>query len=289
MQRHRHEQVEVDLAPVVGDELPADTVDLADAELGHELDLLLAEQIGQVLGSDRLREAAVERRCEHDFAACADSALAQVPVGEEGELDRRYRALDRHVGDVHDEPAAVEARQRPLERRGSRQVVEGEDALVPARPGHAFGLLGLEPDAARNDEDVVRECGAVVEQYLVAVDRDGLDLVLVEDDPVTQLALTRSHDRLDLRQSERHEEQARLVDVPVVAVDDVDLCLVRVEAVVQPVGGDRATRPAAEDHDLFRCHSVPPWSSTPSPLRRGQQSVPARNGVRTTTQLSSCP
>ena len=102
---------------VVGDELAADAVDLAGAELGHELDLLLGEQVGEVLGGDRLGEAAVERRREHELGARADAALAQVPVGEEGELDRRDRALDRHVGDVHDEPAAVEALERAARAR----------------------------------------------------------------------------------------------------------------------------------------------------------------------------
>ena len=184
VQRDGDEQVEVELAAVVGDELAADAVDLAGAELGHELDLLLAEQVGQVLGGDRLGEAAVERRREHELAACADSALAQVPVGEEGELDRRDRALDRHVGDVHDQPAAVEALERALQRRGARQVVEGEDALVPAGAGHALGLLRLKPHAAGDDEHVVGEHGAVVEQHLVALDPDLVDLVLVEDDAV---------------------------------------------------------------------------------------------------------
>ena len=44
MQRDGDEQVEVELAPVVGAERAADAVDLAGVELGHELDLLLGEQ-----------------------------------------------------------------------------------------------------------------------------------------------------------------------------------------------------------------------------------------------------
>ena len=65
-----------------------------------------------MLGGDRLREGAVERRRVDELGAVADAALAQVPVGEEGELERRDRALDRHVDEVHDEPAAVEALER---------------------------------------------------------------------------------------------------------------------------------------------------------------------------------
>ena len=70
------------------------------------------------------------------------------------------------------------------ERRGPRQVVEGEDALVPAGTGHAFGLLRLQAHAARDDEHVVRQHSPVVEQHLVALDPDLFDLVLVEDDAV---------------------------------------------------------------------------------------------------------
>ena len=116
VKRDGHEQIEGDLAAVVGDEPAADSVDLAGVELGHELDLLLAEQMGEVLGGDRLGEAAIERGREHELGVRADAALAQVPVGEEGELDRRDRALDRHVGDVHDQPAALEPLERAVEQ-----------------------------------------------------------------------------------------------------------------------------------------------------------------------------
>ena len=47
-----------------------------------------------------------------ELDAVADAALAQVPVGEERELERRDRALDRHVDEVDDQPAAVEALER---------------------------------------------------------------------------------------------------------------------------------------------------------------------------------
>ena len=184
MQRDGDEQVERDLALVVGDQLPADTVDLAGAELGHQLDLLLSQQVGELLGGDRLGEAAIERRRKHDLAARTDSALAQVPVGEKRELDRCDRALDRHVRDVDDQPAALEALKRTRERRRPGQVVEGEDTLVPARAGHAVRLLGQQPDAARHDEHVVRQHGAVSERHLVTLDRGRLDLTLVEDDAV---------------------------------------------------------------------------------------------------------
>ena len=47
---------------------------------------------------------------------------------------------------------------------------------------------------------------------------------------------------------EGDEEQARLVDVAIVLVDDGDLCLgLGIEA-PQPIGGQRSTRSAAQDH-----------------------------------------
>ena len=112
------------------------------------------------------------------------------------------------------------------------------------------------------DERVVRKHRAVVEQQLVALDPDFLDLVLVEDDAVAQLSAARPRDLLDLRQPEGDEQQARLVDVPVVAVDDVDLGLVGVEAAPQPVGGHRPAGAAAENHDPFPRHlRSPPWDA----------------------------
>ena len=194
MQRHGHEQVEVELAAVVGDQLAAIRVDLAGVELGDELDRLLVEQAGQVLGRDRLREGRVERGGEDEVDAVPDPALAEVPVGEERELERRDRALDRQVDEVDDEATAVEALERRRERRGALRCVEGEGALVPAGAGEALRLLGLQTRARGDDEHVVGEDGAVVEQELVALDPDRVDLSLVEDDPVVQLPRARPDD-----------------------------------------------------------------------------------------------
>ena len=112
MQRNRDEQVELELAFVVGDELAADPVDLPGAELRYQLDLLFLEEEREVLGAGRLGKGAVERRHVDEVRAGAHPALTQVPVREEGELERRNRALDRHVDEVHDQPAAVEPVQR---------------------------------------------------------------------------------------------------------------------------------------------------------------------------------
>ena len=94
--------------------------------------------------------------------------------------------------------------------------------------------------------------------------------------PVVQLPFARPHDVLGVRQPERHEQQAGLVDVPVVLVDDGDDGLVgRVQA-PQPVGGQRAAGAAAEDHDP-RSHMTNIARSRPVPLG---PNVPARPGLR---------
>jgi len=80
----------------------------------------------------------------------------------------------------------------------------------------------------------------------------------VKDNFASQLAPARPHDLLQLRQPEGDEEQAGLIDVPVVAVDDVDLRLVGVEGAAEPVGGHCPAGSAAEDHDLFPRHLLLP-------------------------------
>ena len=70
----------------------------------------------------------------------------------------------------------------------------------------------------------------------------------------SHLALARPHDLVFVCESEGDEQQAGLVDVPVVAVDDVDLGVLGLEAAAQPVGGHRAAGAAAEDHDSFPGH-----------------------------------
>src|SRR6476659_8170304 len=100
----------------------------------------------------------------------------------------------------------------------------------------------------------------------------------MEDDAVAQLPPPRPHDLVDVREPEGDEEQAGLVDVPVVTVDDVDLGFVRVEVATQPVGGHRASRPTADDHDLLLAHDAPPVATSMSPVgcsRRSTNSMPA--------------
>ena len=62
------------------------------------------------------------------------------------------------------------------------------------------------------------------------------------------------HDVLGVRQPERHEQQAGLVDVPIVVVDHGDRGLVLGVQAAQAVCRQRATRATAEDHNA-RIHS----------------------------------
>ena len=72
----------------------------------------------------------------------------------------------------------------------------------------------------------------------------------MEVDSAPQLAAARADDLIDVRKAEGDEEEARLVDVAVVPVDDVDRGLVLVEAPAEAVCGHRPASSAAEDHDL---------------------------------------
>ena len=91
-----------------------------------------------------------------------------------------------------------------------------------------------------------------------------------------KLASPRPHDLLEMRQPERDEQQARLVDVSIVAVDDVDLRLVKIETAAQPVGGHRAAGSPAENHYLFPRHPRASFAcAKPSQLHGEPTSAPA--------------
>jgi hypothetical protein len=166
-------------------------------------------------------------------------------------------------------------------------------ALVPTGGGHAFRLFRLQPHAARDDESVVGKHRSVHEQHLVALDPDLRDLVLVEDDASVQLTPPRPHDLVDVRQPERNEEEARLVDVTVVAVDDMDLRLVQVEAAAQPVRDHRAACSPAEDDDAVPAHAASAFCPRRSSMR-STNSIPLSTARRTGhaaatfSSMSSC-
>ena len=121
--------------------LPGLAVDATGRELGLQGDLLLGEHAAEVRGGDRLGEGGVERRRVGDLDLRAHAALAQEPVGEEAELERRDRALDRHVDQVHDQPPALEARParraappRPRPSRSRRRSRPSRGRAGPRSP-----------------------------------------------------------------------------------------------------------------------------------------------------------
>ena len=126
MQRNRHEQVEVELAPVVGGELASDPSTSPALNSVTSSISFSARSPAEALRRDRLRERAVERRRVDELDLVPNAALPEVPVREERELEGGDRALDRHVDEIHDDASAVERVESSLELFGSFGRVEGE-------------------------------------------------------------------------------------------------------------------------------------------------------------------
>ncbi len=246
---------------------------------------LALEHAAEVLGGDRLGEGGVERGRVDDLDPVAEAALAQEPVGEEGELERGDRAFDRHVDRVDDQPAGAEVAQRLLQRHRVVNRVEGVDGLVPARPQQPLGLLAQQRRAAGDHQRVVLDALAAGEVDGVRRRLDPLDLGLAKLDPLVQLGAARAGDPLRPLQPERHEQQPRLVDVLVVAVDDDDLRL-RAEPPPQPVGDQRAAGPTADDRDPLphasedRPAARAPHPQNPASARRDSRTAVRRRAAR---------
>jgi len=109
-------------------------------------------------------ERAVQRRDVGRLNAVADAPLPEViAVGQEAELQRRDRALDRHAADVHDEPAGGAPLQCPVQGDGAPWRVEGEDALQPPGASQSVGLPRAQPCARGDHEHVVAQRCPVIE------------------------------------------------------------------------------------------------------------------------------
>ena len=167
MQRHDYGQIERHLATVVADEFAAASVDLAGVELGDQMDALVFQQRGERRRCDWLGERAVQGRGVSDLDLVADAAIGEVPVGEEAELERSNWALDGHVDDVDHELAAFEVGQGRLECSRTRQVVEREHLLVPARPSQAFGLVERQLRSGSDHQHVVRNLSVAGQHHQV--------------------------------------------------------------------------------------------------------------------------
>src|SRR5690606_26072941 len=101
-----------------------------------------------------------------------------------------------------------------------------------------------------------------------------VDAGLDEVHAVAQLAPPGPDDLLGLGEPERHEEEAGLVDVAVVLVDDRDRRLRGLVHAAEAVGGERAARPAAEDHDAMGHLPHQTGSATPGGRSEGPRGRP---------------
>ena len=115
---------------------------------------------------------------------------------------------------------------------------------------------------------------------------DAVDLGEAELDPVMQLRSTRADDLVRVGQAEGHEQQARLVDVAVVAIDDHDLDTVAVRA-LQAVGRERPAGPGTQDDDAMAdVHIANVVCAGAGGARRGPQ---ARDGQLRNRQDAPMP
>ncbi len=223
-------------------------------------DLALLEHPAEVLGGDRLGEGARQRCHVDELDPVAQAVLAQPRLGEEGELQRSDRALDRHVGDVHDQAAVVERRQRVGQGLGAVEAVEVEDALAPLAPQHAGGLVRPGRRAGRDDEEVVVQGPSVGEVHGIVVGVDPVDLAEHELDALWHELVSRPADLRGVVGPERQEQVARLVGMHVVTVDDGDLPLLARQLAPQLVDDHRARGPGTQHHQSPR-HGVSPRSA----------------------------
>ena len=100
VQRDHNGHIEGHLPLVVGDEPSSLTVDLTGVELGHQVDPALREHAPEPFRGNRLGERGIQRSHICDVHRIPHLAVGEEPVGEERELQRCNRTLDRHVDHV---------------------------------------------------------------------------------------------------------------------------------------------------------------------------------------------
>ena len=243
VERDRDEQVVRHAAVVVGDELLGVRVDALDGEVGLHVDVAVGEHAAELAGGDGLGEGAVQRGDVDDLDLLARPALPEPRVGQERELQRRDRALDRHVGDVDDEASAPEHAQGLAQGDAVLEVVEVVDVLRVL----AGRLVGAGLDAGGDDERVVGELPAAAEVDDLRLGVHAVDLGQDEVDAGLEVGASRLGDVLAGVRPERQEQVPRLVVVLVVPVDDGDLQLGRAVRGAQLVGGHGSGGSAAQD------------------------------------------
>jgi hypothetical protein len=91
-------------------------------EVADHADAALGQHAAEAADAHRLGERALERRRVDDLDLVAHAALGEERLGQEQELERRDRALDRHLGDVDHQPPPGEALERVAQREAPSSV-----------------------------------------------------------------------------------------------------------------------------------------------------------------------
>ena len=199
--------------------------------------LRVVEHVAEVLAGDRLGEGALQRGHVDDLDLVAHALLGEERVGQEGELQRRDRALDRHLGDVDDQPAALPGAQLLGQGGGAVEGVELVDVAAEV-VGHARGLLGPRRGAGGDDQVVVAP--ARCRRPSRTLFSSGTTLSISPSDQVDagrDEALLGLDDLVGPVDAERDEQVPGLVVVRVVGVDDRDAPLVAGQLRAQLVHG----------------------------------------------------
>ena len=181
----------------------AGRLDGAGVELGHQLNALAGQQAAQIPVADRLGERAIQRRDIGQLNTVPDPPPVEVVIGEEAELQRSDRALDRHVDHVDHQPATAEPRQRGVQGDGALGRIEGENVPQPLRAGQPVGLLRQQPRARGDHEHVVAQFRAVIEVHAVGGHIDTADSGLVKRDAGAELLAPRADDPPHVGEPER--------------------------------------------------------------------------------------
>ena len=218
----------------------------------------LFEHAAEVLGGDGLGEGTVEWGDVGQLHTIAHTALGEEGIGEEDELERRHRALDRHLDDVEHEPTALPFGQNLAEPSGAFQGVEvvDRDAVVVAV--EALGLVASWVRTRGDDELVVRQLAPVDEGHDRLVGLDDLDLAHDQIDTGGEELRRGLDDVCRVVRAERDEQVAGLVVVLGFRVDDGDRPIVDRESGPQLVGSHRSGRACPENEKLLHDRS-PPW------------------------------
>ena len=144
----------------------------------------------------------------------------EVPVGQEEELEWGDRALDRHLGHVQHQPAAIEVLHGLVKLERTVERVEVEDVALPAGPHQPIHLLRGDAAARGDDQVVVVDRAAVVELHAVFVGLDHVDPAQQQVYALRDVAGARPDDVLLTVDPERDEEQPGLVLCGKQAIDN---------------------------------------------------------------------